>query len=233
MTIQFTNRKLPVYFVLTLIAGLMLGSLFSGVGILAPGNIAIAQGEAQADSMTDYICYSVTSDSAAQIPNSYSLTHINPLLEGIQQNIQIGEAQLFCTPVVKSEGPVIAEVFINEVEQNPAGDDVAQERIELFNASTEPIDVGGWTISSSAGTTGIQTGAVMGPRSLLIITCLSPCMNNENEVVTLRDADGNRVDSTPETGLTDTDDDDNCWARVPDGTGDFVFQTCTLGLPNQ
>ena len=43
-------------------------------------------------------------------------------------------------------------ILINEVELNPLGTDSGQEKVELYNPSGSPLDVGGWTLSSTAGT---------------------------------------------------------------------------------
>jgi hypothetical protein len=43
-----------------------------------------------------------------------------------------------------------AQVVINEILPNPAGDDVGTERIEIYNAGLTSVDMTGWAIDDAA-----------------------------------------------------------------------------------
>src|SRR3712207_6326088 len=64
------------------------------------------------------------------------------------------------------------QILINEVEPNPPGTDNGTEKVELYNPSNTGIDVGGWTVSSTAGRTAtvvINEGTIIVPKGYLIV----------------------------------------------------------------
>lgn len=124
-------------------------------------------------------------------------------------------------------------IVINELELNPQGNDGHQdvmEWIELYNPSGRPIDLSGWTISSTAGvstsTLSIEEGATILARGHLLIESSSQWLDNSKEVVVLRDPNGNIVDQAGP--FSDDNNDASSWQRYPDGSGDWFYK---LGTP--
>ncbi|KYH38939.1 MAG: conserved exported protein of unknown function [Candidatus Bathyarchaeota archaeon B23] len=133
---------------------------------------------------------------------------------------------------------VTVHVVINEVEQNPAGADAGNEWVELYNPSSQPVDIGGWTLSTTHGDTvtlTIPEGTIIDPGEFKVYTYSKQWLDNEDESVILRDDSGVIVDETPI--LNDTHNDDRAWSRHPNGhdtdsPSDWAFQPSTMGAEN-
>ncbi|MCT1433881.1 lamin tail domain-containing protein [Dietzia maris] len=128
-------------------------------------------------------------------------------------------------PTVSAAAPApaatAADIVINEVESN--GDPVG-DWVELANLDTDQdLDISGWTLIDGdpthdpivfpSGTT-IESG---GYRSFYTDVDPDYFGLGGNDSVTLRDADGNLVDSTTWSGHAAV-----TWGRIPDMTGDFA-----------
>jgi len=132
----------------------------------------------------------------------------------------------------------MGKIVINEVEQNPPGTDTGHEWIELYNPTPNVVDIGGWTISTTAGATvklTISLGTNIAAGGYYVVTYDKQWLDNEGEYVILRDSGGNEVDRTP--SLSDTYDDGRSWQRYPNGidtdsVSDWSFRTNTKGLSN-
>jgi hypothetical protein len=129
-------------------------------------------------------------------------------------------------------------VVINEVELNPPGTDSGNEWVELLNPATSPVNIGGWTISTTAGVTvtvTIPQGTIIQPEGYFVYTHYAQWLDNSNECVVLRDASHSEVDRTPV--LSDSANDANSWSRCPNGvntdsSADWRFQLSTKGVSN-
>ncbi len=129
-------------------------------------------------------------------------------------------------------------VVINEVELNPLGTDSGNEWIELLNPATSPVNIGGWTISTTGGVTvtvTIPQGTIIQPEGYFAYTYYTQWLDNSNECVVLRDASHSEVDRTPV--LSDDANDGNSWSRYPNGvdtdsSSDWRFQISTKGASN-
>jgi sugar-specific transcriptional regulator TrmB len=138
----------------------------------------------------------------------------------------------------EEEEVVTLHVVINEVEQNPAGTDYGYEWVELYNPTDQPVDIGGWTLSTTHGVTVtllIPDGPIIYPGEYLVYSYTGQWLDNEDESVILRDASGIIVDETPL--LNDPYNDDWAWSRHPNGIDtdsalDWVFQPSTMGYAN-
>lgn len=133
--------------------------------------------------------------------------------------------------------PPSGAVVINEIEQNPAGTDSGNEWVELYNTSDQEVCLEGWFIVADYQGVGGREGRINIPDNTLIpsegfaiLVGEGQVIDNVNEVVELRNADAQVVDQTP--SVTDTKNDDRCWARVPDGSDTWEFQTCTPNKSN-
>ena len=128
--------------------------------------------------------------------------------------------------------------MINEFEQNPAGNDSGNEWVELYNPTTINVNISGWTLSTTHGTTLaiiIPQDAIIPADGYWVYTHSKQWLDNKDESIVLRDLDGNEIDRTL-TG-SDDKDDDYSWARSPDGKDinsdtDWKFQVSTQGDPN-
>ena len=156
----------------------------------------------------------------------------NPLLFGLMAILFLGGT---VAPVLGQSSPN-SEIVINEVETNPAGSDAgigvggsgnesksvegasgAQEYVELYNSSSEEIDVGGWVLipSTSWKSYTIPQNTLIAPNSFLAFTHVNFWFNNFGDTVSLYDKSGNLIDETPL--LIDNDDSAMSWQRLTDG----------------
>ena len=128
-------------------------------------------------------------------------------------------------------------VVINEFEANPEGNDTNNEWIELFNPTFDQIEVSGYEIKKLVNGNEttlfvVPNGTTLAPFEFLVITDLEAALNNDDLVLVLYDVNSNEIDRTP--SLSDDQNDNNCWARVPNGidtnsTSDWKFVACTKG----
>ena len=127
-------------------------------------------------------------------------------------------------------------VRINELEANPAGLDNEKEWLELYNSEDVELDLSSWRIVATNGSQRVHTfeiGTKITPGGYLIVDELDgDFFRNENEVVVLRNGIGEVIDQTPASGLDDQQNDNRCWARVPNGSSQWEFRTCTRGGGN-
>jgi hypothetical protein len=129
-------------------------------------------------------------------------------------------------------------LLINEVELNPSGRDASNEWVELFNPSSLPIDVAGWSLATSRGQQKVEvlSGTVPG-HGYLVHRFTGQALDNGEvkgfplqESVTLLDAAGKRVDSAP--WLKDLSDDQRTWQRSFDGSSRWELRNGTEGRTN-
>ncbi len=140
---------------------------------------------------------------------------------------------LISTPLYQASAE--DDIMINEVELNPKGYDKytdVEEWVELYNAGNEPVDVSGWTLSSTSGRAvvfAIQSGIIIPADGYIKFGSGSQWLDNSGEVVVLRDLDGIIVD---QVGPFDDDTGTNSWQRSPDGSSNWVFRAPTPEAPN-
>ncbi|HZB79663.1 MAG TPA: MBL fold metallo-hydrolase [Nitrososphaera sp.] len=128
------------------------------------------------------------------------------------------------------------QILINEVEPNPLGTDNGTEKVELYNPSNTGIDVGGWTVSSTADRTAtvvINEGTTIAPKGYLIVgrDSQQQWLDNIGEGIIVRNELQILIDSVGP--FSDQDNDESTWQRSPDGQDNWVFSSSTtLGSPN-
>jgi beta-lactamase superfamily II metal-dependent hydrolase len=141
---------------------------------------------------------------------------------------------IYCVPA-----SAVNEMLINEFELNPTGTDSGgAEKVELYNPSSSAIDVSGWTVSSTAGTTAATvvvinegTTTTILPKGYLIVGRDSQqWLDNTGDVIQLRNASGMLIDSIGP--FSDEDNDNATWQRSPDGQDNWVFSSNTVGGAN-
>jgi competence protein ComEC len=137
---------------------------------------------------------------------------------------------IYCLPASAAN-----ELLISEVELNPAGTDIGEEKVELYNPSNTTIDVSGWTITSTEGapaTVVINQGTIISPKGYLVIEReLQQWLDNTGEVIELRDNFGTRINSVGP--FSDGANDNETWQRSPNGQDNWIFSASTLdGISN-
>lgn len=138
---------------------------------------------------------------------------------------------------VKVAGEAPAEVVINEFEQNPPGDDAGNEWVELYNNGSTKVNIGGWKLVSGRGgyIVTIPDGTEIAADDYWVTNWTISSLYNSDENVTLYNATDAEVDKT--LTASDGDNDDNCWARFPNGIdtdsdSDWRFQVSTRAESN-
>jgi len=137
-------------------------------------------------------------------------------------------------------GATSDQIVINEFDQNPPGNDnygSVMEWVELYNPTSEAVDIGGWTLSTTHGETvnvTIPGGTVIAAKGYYIYR-RARWLDNDGESVILRDASGKQIDGTP--ARSDDDNDERSWSRYPNGQDtdsatDWRFQQSTEGRSN-
>jgi hypothetical protein len=130
------------------------------------------------------------------------------------------------------------KVVINEVELNPRGIDSytsVTEWIELYNSSDSIVDVGGWSVSSSAlstrsSTIRIPEGIVVPAKGYLLVYSGSLWLNDFDETVSLLDSHKKIMN---QAGPFDDDyNDGGSWQTVPDGSNNWIFKWNTKQVSN-
>ena len=116
-------------------------------------------------------------------------------------------------------GAVLAgNIVINEFDLNPAGKDAGNEWIVLYNPPEVEIDVSGWTFETTHGRrviVRIPQGTIIPPGEYWTYVHPKQWLDNENELIILKDTEGMEVDRT--LMVRDTDNDNRYWTRYPDG----------------
>jgi hypothetical protein len=131
-------------------------------------------------------------------------------------------------------------VVINEVDINPPGNDslTASEWVELYNPTSNDIDIGGWEIASTTvlrKTMTISEGTIIPANGFLAYSYQKVWFTDVSEVVQLRDVNGIVIDQTP--SISDLKNDFKSWQRIYDGldtdtSSDWEFNFSHPGSTN-
>ncbi|MCX6678505.1 MAG: lamin tail domain-containing protein [Methanothrix sp.] len=129
-------------------------------------------------------------------------------------------------------------IIINEWEQNPEGADSAKEWIELFNPTSNEVNIGGWKLVDSyyGKSVSLPLGTVIMPDGYQLLTWTNGSLINSNTTsISLFDSAGMEVDRT--SSAKDDKNNNLCWARYPSGKDlnsdlDWKFQAATPGISN-
>lgn len=149
------------------------------------------------------------------------LSNIPVPIPGMKGSVDLG---IF----LKYDLPMSAELVINEFESNPEGTDRGNEWVEIYNGSLSSIDLTGYTlVPGSDESKAITLEGKISPMGRQVFTFQSQSLNNSKtksgngEMLTLFDADGNEVDSTP--WKADSYNDDRTWQRTSDGGNSWTL----------
>ena len=194
------------------------------------GNYSATIGAEEAGSIVRFYFEAISADNAAT--RSYEP-------KGAEHDVYY-----FTVDPIEAESPKIS---INELmaKNNSAQADEAGEYddwVELYNFSSDQIDISGWHLSDNPWNLDkfeIPTGTVMAPDSYLIFWADEDGSQGEyhanfklsgsGETLFLSDANLLLVDEVEFGEQTD----DIAYARIPNGTGDFVFQNATFNGNNE
>jgi hypothetical protein len=130
----------------------------------------------------------------------------------------------------------VNHVVINEVELNPPENDnylTVEEWVELYNPTDTYVDISGWTLSTTHGTTEtftIPQGTVLASHSYSVFWSGSQWLDNDDESVVLRDNGSTEVDRT--STKSDNDNNSLSWQRYPNGEDNWSFRSSTKGTSN-
>ena len=129
-------------------------------------------------------------------------------------------------------------IIINEWEPNPTGTDTLKEWIELYNPSSQAVNIGGWKLIDSyyGKSVSIPPNTVIMPDGYQLLTWTNGSLINSYKTsISLLDSEGIEVDRT--SSVKDDKNNDLCWARNPNGKDldsdlDWKFQAATPGSSN-
>lgn len=181
--------------------------------------------------MPEVVCYREVTFALSDVPGVGALlSNIPTPIPGIKGCVDAGVTFKLLEGRTDS-------VVINEYELNPAGEDEGREWVELYNPTTEAIDLSGWTLQTTHGHQSLAqvTGLLM-PKGRLVHQFSGQALDNlgkgfpAEDSVILRDASGRRVDSTPFS--TDYWNDGRTWQRARDGADRWEFREGTRGRSN-
>ncbi|HEX9677182.1 PKD domain-containing protein [Nitrososphaera sp.] len=130
----------------------------------------------------------------------------------------------------------IDSILINEVELNPPGNDnlsSVSEWVELYNPTINAINIGGWILSSTAGSIAtllVGAGTVIPAGEYLLIARASQWLDNSGEVIILANSNGIQVDLVGP--FYDNENDSHSWQRYPNGSYEWAFRSSTPEASN-
>ena len=103
---------------------------------------------------------------------------------------------LTLTSIVFLLGTSLASVVINELEQDPGGDEDAFKTsvtawFELYNNDDKDVNIGGWSINNSRGQSmTIPTGTIIKALDYYVLDVTAKWLAHGGEVLRLMDASG-------------------------------------------
>ena len=135
-----------------------------------------------------------------------------------------------------NESQSTVQLLINEVELNPPENDntlTVKEWVELYNPTSNPVDLSGWRLSTTHGeTVTVTLSGTIGAKGYYIYERGNQWLDNNNESVILRDNYGIEIDKTPLINDGDGDNGDYSWQRYPNGGESWSFKQQTKGYSN-
>ena len=106
----------------------------------------------------------------------------------------------------------LSGVIIYAFDQNPAGLDEGNEWVTIHNPSNKSVDIGNWTLETSNGSTAsiwIVEGTTHYPGAYITFSPSYRWIDNNHELIILRDAVGEVVDRT--LVVNDNESDNRYW----------------------
>ena len=132
----------------------------------------------------------------------------------------------------------VGHVVINEFEQNPPGDDAGNEWVELYNPTSNEVNISGWKlVNGDNGEYTIPSGTIIPSEGFLTHTFGSLWLDNRDENLTLYNGSSIEDQTPTKKDTVRSSGDDRCWARFPNGNdtdsnSDWKFQASTKNYSN-
>lgn len=136
-------------------------------------------------------------------------------------------------------GEPTCDLWLNEVETNPAGADNGSEFVEVYNVGNQSFDLTGWSLRAKTPNE-TQTYPVPNGTSVpaadetsggfATVDLEGASVPDSNATLELVPPVGGELDASPV--LDDTRDDAGTHQRSPDGAEDWIFAEGTPGAPN-
>lgn len=136
--------------------------------------------------------------------------------------------------------PIANHVVINEADIDPVGDDTKYpiDWVELYNPTTSPVNISGWTIGATTGLQQIYTipiNTIIQSKQFMVFVDGPMWFPHAGAVIQLKNDSGTIIDQTPP--LTDLQGGGNSWQRLADGydtgsSSDWVYKVATPGSSN-
>ena len=139
--------------------------------------------------------------------------------DGKLMGLLSGLVVLLVQYIVFTGALLAGDIVINEFDLNPAGKDTANEWVVLYNPSEVEADIGSWALETTHGktvTVRIPQGTIIPPGGYWTYVHPRQWLDNEGELIILKDAEGTEVDRT--LMANDRDNDNHYWTRYPDGS---------------
>ncbi|MDD1748316.1 MAG: DUF11 domain-containing protein, partial [Methanothrix sp.] len=177
-----------------------------------------------------------------QIPTGFRYTgNAKSILDGTKSSCEPYQSGQSLKWDISSALHSARHIIINEMEQNPKGTDGkdnATEWIELYNPTSQAVNIGGWKLVDSfyGKSVSIPQSTTIMPGGYLLLTWTNGSLINSNTTsVSLIDSAGREVDCT--LAGKDAKNDNLSWARFPNGKDldsdlDWKFQEATPGRSN-
>lgn len=187
----------------------------------------------QYPSLEDYL------ESIEEIQSQTGLDFLWQMDDGIEQTLEATMAPcLWDTSQVTADSTIAcgSTVVINEFEANPTDSDIGREWVELYNTGSVDIPVGGWILQTVSGATAsfpLPVGATIPANGFYVFEVSSRRFTNGYEVIELRNTEGQVIDSTPASGLSDNLNNSSTWSRIQDGGILWHLSDATKGSSNE
>ncbi len=234
-TIQARHISLNFFILFYII---LLPAAASSLSISAPPEVDVS-GEGAYE--MNFICSDDARSLSAlvRVPEGFSYTgNAKIVLNGMQSSCEPYQSGQISTVGPFQCAKILQTHHINEWEQNPEGTDTLKEWIELYNPTSQAVNVGGWKLFDSyyGKIVAIPSGTVIMPDGYQRLTWTNGSLiNSYKTCISLLDSAGRVVDRT--SSAKDDKSNNLCWARYPNGKDldsdlDWKFQAATPGSSN-
>jgi hypothetical protein len=217
---------------------ILLPAAASSLSVSAPPEVDIS-GEGAYE--MNFICSNDANSLSAlfQVPEGFSYTgNTKIILNGAQSSCEPSQSGQSLQWDLSSALKSCRHVMVNEWEQNPNGADTGMEWIELYNPTSQAVNIGGWKLVDSyyeKSVTIPQDRTILPGDYQLLTWTNGSLINSKTTCVFLLDSAGIEVDCT--LAAKDEENDNRCCAHCPNGKDmdndlDWKFQEATPGGSN-
>ncbi|MBN1236022.1 MAG: DUF11 domain-containing protein, partial [Methanotrichaceae archaeon] len=217
---------------------ILLPAAASSLSLFPPSEVDVS-GESAYE--MDFICSDDVHSLSAllELPEGFSHTgNTKIFLNGAQSPCEPYQSAQSLQWDISSAIKSCRHVMINEWEQNPEGTDSAKEWIELYNPTSQAVNIGKWKLVDSyyEKSVSVPQGTIIMPGEYYLLTWTNGSLiNSYTTYISLLDSAGQEVDRT--LAAKDEKNNNLCWARYPNGKDldsdlNWKFQEATAGISN-